>query len=786
MTDKKDKIDQLRVKLESLLRNHEFLFSEINNLKEEINQLDIVEGKQLPVKKELKGDKTVAGIDADIANVNIKVKDTKRKEEPAVITGTTSKRKRKPKIKKDLEKFIGENLVNKIGIAITVIGVSIGVKYAIDHELISPLTRILLGYFVGFGLLGFAFRLKKKYVNFSAVLLSGSMAIMYFISYVAFSYYHLFSQSIAFVFMVIITVFTVLAALKYNKQVIAHIGLVGAYAVPFLLSPEPGKVLILFSYMAIINIGILVIAFKKYWKPLHYSSFLLTWAIFFYWFLSSYDSGGHFRLALFFISLFFVIFYTMFMANKLIQKEKFDIADIILLLLNSFIFYGLGYVILSDHETGQHFLGMFTLCNAVIHFVASVMIYRKNLADKNLFYLVAGLVLVFTTIAIPVQLNGNWVTLLWITEAVLLFWIGRTKKISFYELLSYPLILLAFFSLLQDWSSIYTISNRSGSALRLTPFLSINFLSSILFIGAMSYIIYLNRNKDYPATIQRNGSFLQLISWIIPTIFLFAIYNTFRMEIAIYFGQLYSNSLITTDPLKSYWNEDLSKFETVWTFNYTAFFLAILSFLNINKLKDRQFGFINLGLNTLFITFFLTEGLYVLSELRESYLDYSPSSRYEVGVYHIYIRYISYAFVALLLAMSYKYIHKDFIQRNFKVAFDAILYISVGWILSSELIHWMDMAESTQSYKLGLSILWGVYSLLLVALGIWKGKKYLRIGAMALFGITLIKLFVYDIVHLDTISKTVVFVSLGILLLIISFLYNKYTHIISDKEQIKT
>ena len=158
------------------------------------------------------------------------------------------------------------------------------------------------------------------------------------------------------------------------------------------------------------------------------------------------------------------------MANKLIQKEKFDIADIILLLLNSFIFYGLGYVILSDHETGQHFLGVFTLCNALIHFVASVMIYRKDLADKNLFYLVAGLVLVFTTIAIPVQLNGNWVTLLWITEAVLLFWIGRTKKISFYELLSYPLILLAFFSLLQDWSSIYTISNRSGSALRLTPF----------------------------------------------------------------------------------------------------------------------------------------------------------------------------------------------------------------------------------------------------------------------------------------------------------------------------
>ncbi|HSK12079.1 MAG TPA: hypothetical protein VK907_02635, partial [Phnomibacter sp.] len=44
---------------------------------------------------------------------------------------------------KDLEKFIGEDLISKIGIVILVIGVGIGTKYAIDHDLISPLTRIL-------------------------------------------------------------------------------------------------------------------------------------------------------------------------------------------------------------------------------------------------------------------------------------------------------------------------------------------------------------------------------------------------------------------------------------------------------------------------------------------------------------------------------------------------------------------------------------------------------------------------------------------------------------------
>jgi len=75
----------------------------------------------------------------------------------------------------------------------------------------------------------------------------------------------------------------------------------------------------------------------------------------------------------------------------------------------------------------------------------------------------------------------------------------------------------------------------------------------------------------------------------------------------------------------------------------------------------------------------------------------------------------------------------------------------------------------------------GFYALLMVSLGIWKGKRHLRIGAILLFGITLLKVVSFDLAHLDTISKTVVFISLGVLLLIVSFLYNKYTNLIADE-----
>ena len=705
------------------------------------------------------------------------------KEEPGAFSEQPIPPKEKDST--NLEKFIGENLINKIGIAILVIGVAIGAKYSIEHDLISPLTRIILGYLTGIGLLGFGIKLKKKYESYSAVLVSGAIAIMYFITFSAYSFYDLIPQVFAFALMAVFTAFAVVAAINYNRQVIAHIGLVGAYAVPFLLSDGSGKVAILFSYMAIINIGILIIAFKKYWKPLYYSSFGFTWLIYFSWF-TKYQTNEHFGLALIFLALFFAIFYVTFLIYKLLQKEKFDSTDILMVLANSFIFYGIGYAILSDHETGNRLLGLFTLGNAIIHFIISVLIYRRKLADKNLFYLVAGLVLVFITIAIPVQLDGNWVTLLWAGEAALLFWIGRTKKVPIYEKLSYPLMVLAFFSIAHDWTTVYSNYTPEDVESRITPLLNINFLTSLLFIAAFGFINFLNQNKNYQSSLISQKGLSKIVSFSIPVILLFTLYYAFRIEIASYWNQLFADSALTISigdqqyP-NNYWNNDMSRFKTIWIINYSLLFVSMLSFMNFRKLKNQQLASVNLGLNILAIAVFLIQGLFVLSELRESYLEQTLSEYYQKGVFNIGIRYVSFAFFVLTIVACYQYVRREFIKWDFKIAFGFLLHTSVLWITSSELINWMDIADSTQSYKLGLSILWGIYALFLIALGIWKKKKHLRIGAISLFGITLIKLFFYDISHLDTIAKTIVFVSLGVLLLIISFLYNKYKHHISDE-----
>jgi hypothetical protein len=185
---------------------------------------------------------------------------------------------------------------------------------------------------------------------------------------------------------------------------------------------------------------------------------------------------------------------------------------------------------------------------------------------------------------------------------------------------------------------------------------------------------------------------------------------------------------------------------------------------------------------------FLIVGLYFIGELRASYLTQIDAVIFPRGVFHIFIRYVSLAFVASLIYASCEYIKQEFInakisRTNLDLAFDFVLHVALLWIASSELLNLMDIFGLDYSYKLGLSILWGIYALVLIVVGIVKKKKHLRVGAIVLFGATLVKLFFYDIADLDTISKTVVFVSLGILLLTISFLYNKYKDLIFERNE---
>jgi len=521
--------------------------------------------------------------------------------------------------------------------------------------------------------------------------------------------------------------------------------------------------------MAIINSGILVVAFKKYWKPLYLVAFGLSWIIFISWFNMSYDAGQHFVLAAAFCTLFFLLFYITFLAYKILKKEIYESLDIVLVLANSFIFYGLGYSLLISQAEGENYLGLFTLGNAILHLGVGFLVYRQKGIDRNIYYLISGLALVFLTLSIPVELDGSWVTLLWLGEALVLFFIGKTKQVAIYEKLAYPLLLLSAISLVQDWGWAYGNSEEL-----FTAFLNPTFLTSVIFCAAVGYMNFLYHNHKFPGAYVADKGRWQIIAIGLGSLLLLSLYASVALEINYYWELRYQDSANGDSDYGRGYNYDLRTFQSLWGMIYFLGYTATLVFVNSRWIKSRMLGILGICLASLGLIYFLTVGLYDLSELRESYLGENFFEGYETGIFHLLIRYLVFIVVGAVFYVSHSYLKENFQKSTYTKAWDLILAISLLWVLSSELIHWLNLAGTDRIYKLWMTIFWGLYALLLIVAGIWKARKHLRIAALILFSITLIKLVFYDLANLNTLAKTGLFVLLGILLLIISFLYNKF------------
>lgn len=136
-----------------------------------------------------------------------------------------------------IEKFIGEKIVSIAGIGILVLGIFFIVKWAIERNLLSDPAKIMLGIVCGTLLSSIAHKLSKKYRAFSSILAWGGLAVFYFSIYQAFQSYHLLSQTIAFACIILITAFSVIMSLYYDKKELAILVILGGFFTPFLVIP---------------------------------------------------------------------------------------------------------------------------------------------------------------------------------------------------------------------------------------------------------------------------------------------------------------------------------------------------------------------------------------------------------------------------------------------------------------------------------------------------------------------------------------------------------------------
>ena len=77
-------------------------------------------------------------------------------------------------------------------------------------------------------------------------------------------------------------------------------------------------------------------------------------------------------------------------------------------------------------------------------------------------------------------------------------------------------------------------------------------------------------------------------------------------------------------------------------------------------------------------------------------------------------------------------------------------------------------------------VLWIVYGIIVMILGFMRRSRPMRIGSIILLGVSILKVFLYDLRFLEQPYRIVSFIALGVILLLASYLYQRYKHIILE------
>ena len=693
--------------------------------------------------------------------IEIKLKETivEKKETPKSFIPS-----RKPET--DLEKFIGENLANKIGIAVLVLGISFFVKYAIDQNWIKETGRVIIGLIAGGILIGIAHRIRNSYRSFSSVLMGGGLTVFYFTIAFAFHQYHLISQTAGFIIMVLITAFAVVLSLYYDRRELAVLATIGGFITPFLVSTGQENYTALFTYLCILNSGLMVLAWFKRWSSINIIALFFTTIIYGSWLVKRmwFDSPAilPYKDALLFGTLFYLQFVTMNIVNNIREKKIFNAFDFMVVLSINFLFYIASMFILPSWSDGDY-KGLFTASLGIFNLLLVLGFRQKKTIDPNFLALLTGLALTFISLAAPVQFKGNYVTLFWAAEAVILFWLFQRTRTVQLKIASLIIAVLMLGSLGITWMQVYFSGHQ------LIPILLNKGFSTALAAAVALFIYYKLMYKEadtYYLNSIRNQSIRNfLLGAFIVTLYLsgaleiFYQFNTrYNIEnLYIVYLQLYT-FLFSTIVLFCFKGSSVFP---VFKFLFTIICLA-LYLININTNYEISLSLIGKNQSNLFLAHW-------------------------IGV-------ILLGWLLIDLAIYFKRTN-DKNWSAYLPAFTWVSTISFIFLLSAEIYQvnlWLNYQKNDWAwwenlyYKAGLSILWSICSFIMMWLGMHFKFRPLRIISLSLFTLTLVKLFVYDIRNIPPGGKIAAFILLGVLLLTVSFMYQRLKKIIIDDAENNT
>ncbi|MBP1656155.1 MAG: putative rane protein [Bacteroidetes bacterium] len=661
------------------------------------------------------------------------------------------------------EALIGGKLLNRIGALALIIAVGLFLKYAFDNNWFTEWMRVSIGVLVGVVcLLAAARAARKGFEVFAQGLVGAGLAILYLSVYASFNFYALVSQPAAFVAMSAVTILSYVQAFRYKALAVSLLGLLGGFLTPFMLSTGEANMVGLFTYVALLDLGLLlVVARNDAWMILDPLALLGTYCIYSLWHSEYYTQDKLIPVVLF-LTLFWIMFhgfdlYRLRRGVATYAEFRRAISGV-----HSVIFFGALSIVLTERPVTEQAMMTFVLG---LLYIGSALFTGENTAErKSAFtqFMVTGIVL--SLVAVLIAWDGFNKIVIWSLACVSVVWMGVTKQQK--SVWATGLILLAFSFPMMLFSPGALLYHPLESFRPVLNGRALTFLIVALSLGMGGHLYWSGLPKPSLKVhefFQYGWFFLIVIALNVETIDLFSLWMVNAADA----------------------DRELLAFQ------------RLMAVAGVNGLLG--FALVGLGLGVrmrplFYGSLWLLLGAAALAALRG--LWYSPTEAFVpiLNIRVVVMLLMVFGFFGLrkVLAQSPDVFEwgKEFaaIASYVPVILLLVLFSAEGWdfferekVQAAALMSDSSAGETDRLHNLQhltLSSVWLIFSIVLMLFGLLKRERGLRFLAIGLFGIAILKIFIYDLSFLDTLYRIFSFVGLGVILLAASYLYQRYRDVI--------
>lgn len=322
--------------------------------------------------------------------------------------------------------LFGGNLVARIGLMILFIGVAFLLRFA-AQKVVVPIEIRLAGITAGaIALLGWGWHIRLKRPGIALPTQGAALATLMLVVFGAYKIWKLIPSGPTFALLLVLVAFTCALAVLQDALWLAIFGIVGGFAVPILTASGSGNHIALFSYYALLNAGILAIAWTRAWRMLNFLGFLFTFLIGTAWGGQNY-TAEHYGSCQFFLAL-FVVFYaaiSILYAWRQAPKLK-SYVDATLVFGVPIVAMGLQYGMVKDMHLGA---ALSAVAFGLFYAILGLGLWRWRAGTLRLLVeSYFALAVVFGTLAIPLAFDGRWTSAAWALQGAGMVWIGLRQK----------------------------------------------------------------------------------------------------------------------------------------------------------------------------------------------------------------------------------------------------------------------------------------------------------------------------------------------------------------------